>query len=280
MYRKINKYFIGKPAIDGAGVNLYRTFGYPDIPEFDPFLMMDFFDSKNPEDYIKGFPWHPHRGIETITYLIEGEIAHEDSMGNKGVIKAGDCQWMRAGSGILHQEMPQASNQMLGVQIWLNLSKNEKMTESKYRDITKDMIPVYESKDYKVHIIAGEFGGLKGVLENITTQPSFFDIELNSNSEFIYKLDSSFNAYAFLIRGKAAFDEDIEKLISFPNGVLYEEGDSIKVTTGEKSARFLLLTGKKLNEPIAWGGPIVMNTKEELDIAFTDIKEGSFIKTK
>jgi redox-sensitive bicupin YhaK (pirin superfamily) len=280
MHRKINKYFIGRPAVDGAGVNLYRTFGNSDIPEFDPFLMMDFFDSSNPEDYTKGFPWHPHRGIETITYLIEGEIEHEDSLGNKGVIRAGDCQWMSAGSGILHQEMPQASQQMLGVQIWLNLSKDEKMSEPKYRDITKGMIPIYEGKDYKVHIIAGELEGLKGELENTTTQPSFFDVELNKDSEFIYKIDPSFNAYAFLVRGEAVFDEESEKSISYPNGVLYKQGDSIKVKTGEKPARFLLLTGKKLNEPVAWGGPIVMNTKEELDIAFRDIKEGIFIKNK
>ncbi len=280
MYRKINKYFMGSPAVDGAGVKLIRTFGRNEIPDFDPFLMMDFFDSKNPEDYIKGFPWHPHRGIETITYLIEGAIEHEDSLGNKGRIDAGDCQWMSAGSGILHQEMPQASEQMLGVQIWLNLSKEDKMSEPKYRDITKDMIPVYESNDYKVHIIAGEFGGLKGELENITTKPSFFDIELNKDSVFEYKMESDFNAYAFLIRGEANFDEQNEKMVSYPNGVLFKEGDTIRVKTGEKPARFLLLTGKKLNEPVAWGGPIVMNTKEELDLAFREIKEGTFIKNK
>lgn len=280
MQRKINKYFMGSPAVDGAGVKLIRTFGRNEIPDFDPFLMMDFFDSNNPKDYIKGFPWHPHRGIETITYLIDGAIEHEDSLGNKGRINAGDCQWMSAGSGILHQEMPQSSEQMLGVQIWLNLSKKDKMSEPKYRDITNDMIPVFESKDYRVHIIAGEFEGLKGELENITTKPSFFDVELNANSMFEYSLEYDFNAYAFLVRGEANFDEHNEKMISYPNGVLFTEGDTIKVKTGEEAARFLLLIGKKLNEPVSWGGPIVMNTKEELDLAFREIKEETFIKNK
>lgn len=279
MQRKINKYFMGSPAVDGAGVNLIRTFGRNEIPDFDPFLMMDFFDSKDPNDYIKGFPLHPHRGIETITYLIEGAIEHEDSLGNKGRINAGDCQWMSAGSGILHQEMPQASEQMLGVQIWLNLSKKDKMSEPKYRDITKEMIPVFESKDYKVHIIAGEYEGLKGQLENITTKPSFFDVELNKNSIFEYKIESDFNAYAFLVRGQASFDES-EKMVSYPNGVLFSEGDTIRIKTGDKAARFLLLTGKKLNEPVAWGGPVVMNTRGELELAFREIKEGTFIKNK
>jgi len=280
MQRKIKKYFMGSPAVDGAGVSLIRTFGRNEIPDFDPFLMMDFFDSKDPNDYTRGFPWHPHRGIETITYLIKGAIEHEDSLGNKGRINAGDCQWMSAGSGILHQEMPQASDEMLGVQIWLNLSKADKMSDPKYRDITKDKIPVYESDDYKVHIIAGEFEGLKGELKNITTKPSFFDVELKENSVFEYNIDPNYNAYAFLVRGKANFDEENEGMVSYPNGVLFTQGDLIRVKTGNEGARFLLLTGKKLDEPVAWGGPVVMNTREELDLAFKQIREGTFIKNK
>lgn len=278
MDRKIKRYFMGRQAKDGAGVSLYRTFGYYEIPDFDPFLMMDFFDSTNPEDYIKGFPWHPHRGIETVTYLIHGAIEHGDSLGNKGVIRDGDCQWMTAGSGILHQEMPQESPQMLGVQIWFNLSKKEKMTEPKYRDITKEMIPVYEEESYTVHIVAGEYGGKKGPMEAIETKPSFFDVELKENSEFVYRVDYDFNAFAFLVRGEANFNVEKEEMISYPNGVLFTEGDTIRVKTGKSPARFLLLTGKKLNEPVAWGGPIVMNTKEELDLAFKELKEGIFIK--
>ncbi|WIV13726.1 pirin family protein [Proteiniborus sp. MB09-C3] len=279
MDRKIKKYFIGRPSQDGAGVKLYRTFGYYEIPEYDPFLMMDFFDSTNPDEYIKGFPWHPHRGIETVTYLISGRIEHQDSLGNKGVIGDGDCQWMTAGSGILHQEMPKASSRMLGVQIWLNLHKKDKMTSPKYGDITKDMIPVYRDDKEAVHIIAGSYKGLIGPMEGgKEIEPTFFDVELNPNEEFVFNIDSSFNAYAFLIEGEANFDVEEEKIISYPNGVLYEDGDTIRINTKDKAARFLLLAGKKINEPVAWGGPIVMNTKEELSLAFKELDEGTFIK--
>lgn len=279
MDRKIKKYFIGQPARDGAGVNLYRTFGYYEIPDFDPFLMMDFFDSTNPDDYTKGFPWHPHRGIETVTYLVSGKIEHQDSLGNKGTIGDGDCQWMTAGSGILHQEMPKASPRMLGVQVWLNLHAKDKMTPPKYGDITKDMVPVFNGENEIVHIIAGSYEGLIGPMQGgKEIQPTFFDIELKPNSEFVFNLDSSFNAYAFLIEGEANFDTESEKIISYPNGVLYESGDTIKINTRDKEARFLLLAGKKINEPVSWGGPIVMNTKEELNLAFKELDEGTFIK--
>lgn len=280
MYRKIKKYFTGAKKEDGAGVKLRRTFGYHDTPEFDPFLMMDFFDSTNPDDYIKGFPWHPHRGIETITYLIKGEIEHGDSMGNKGVIKNGQCQWMTAGSGILHQELPQESPEMLGVQVWLNLAANNKMTAPQYGDITEDMIPVYEDENKKVHIIAGNYKGLDGEITRKDTKPIFLDVELKVNSEFLFDLDYEFNSYAFLIRGEANFSPEKENYVSYPQGVLYKNGDKIKVNTGNKSARFLLLAGEKLNEPIAWGGPIVMNTREELKIASRDLKEDNFVKDK
>ena len=280
MDRKVKKYFMGRPGRDGAGVNLIRTFGNQEIPDFDPFLMMDFFDSTNPDDYTKGFPWHPHRGIETVTYLIHGEIEHGDSLGNKGLIRDGDCQWMTAGSGILHQEMPQASPQMLGVQVWLNLASKDKMTEPRYRDITKDIVPVYEGENFKVHLVAGAYGDKMGPMEAIETKPSFFDVELEPNSEFAYELDKDFNAYAFLIRGEAVFDMDKQNLVSFPNGVLFDSGDTIRVKTKEKPARFLLLSGKKLNEPVEWGGPIVMNTREELQLAFQELNQGTFIKKK
>ena len=279
MDKKIKKYFIGRPAQDGAGVKLYRTFGYHEIPEFDPFLMMDFFDSTNPDDYTKGFPWHPHRGIETVTYLVSGKIEHQDSLGNKGTIGNGDCQWMKAGSGILHQEMPKASPKMLGVQIWLNIPAKDKMTPPKYGDITVDMIPVYKDEKEIVHIIAGKYKGFVGPMQGGTEiEPTFFDVELNANEEFVFNIDDSFNAYAFLIEGEANFDVEKEKIISYPNGVLYETGDTIRINTKDKAARFLLVAGKKINEPIAWGGPIVMNTKEELNLAFKELDEGTFIK--
>lgn len=278
MDRKIKKYIKGRETKDGAGVRLRRVFGYSEIPELDPFLMMDFFDSTDSDDYIKGFPWHPHRGIETVTYLISGKIEHEDSIGSKGVINNGDCQWMTAGSGILHQEMPKPSPKMLGAQIWINLPKKDKMTEPQYRDIRKEIIPVYEDESIKTHIIAGKYKDLKGPLEVIETDPTFLDVELEENSEFILKTDPSYKAFSFLVEGQGNFNVEKEEIVSAPMGVLYDEGNTIRINTKDKKARLFILTGKPLNEEIAWGGPIVMNTREELDLAFRELKENEFIK--
>ena len=280
MYRKVKTYFEGRETTDGAGVKLRRCFGYHQIPDFDPFLMMDFFDSTDPEDYKHGFPWHPHRGIETVTYLIKGEIEHGDSIGNSGVIRDGQCQWMTAGSGVLHQELPQPTEEMLGVQVWLNLAADNKMNEPQYGDITEDMIPVYEDEEKKVHIIAGEYKGLSGEIQRADTKPTFFDVELAAEAEFTFELPVDFNAYAFLIRGEANFEPEKDNFKEYPQGVLYENGSNIKVKTAENKARFLLLAGKKLEEPIAWGGPIVMNTREELARASKDLDNGQFIKNK
>lgn len=278
MHRVIKKYIPGQRTQDGAGVKLRRVFGNPEIPELDPFLMMDFFDSRDSDDYIKGFPWHPHRGIETVTYLISGKIEHGDSIGSEGTINDGDCQWMTAGSGILHQEMPKPCDRMLGAQIWINLPEKDKMTGPKYRDIRKDIIPVYEEEGLKVHIIAGNYKGEKGPLEVIRTDPSFFDVELAPDQEFVLETKAGYKVFAFLVEGEANFNVEKEDLLSGPMGVLYEDGESIKVNTKDKEARFFLLMGKPLNEPIAWGGPIVMNTREELDLAFRELKENTFIK--
>lgn len=279
MERKIKRYFAGVPSMDGAGVRLTRMFGYNDIEDFDPFLMMDFFDSTNPEDYIKGFPWHPHRGIETVTYLIAGKMKHEDSLGNRGVIEGGDCQWMTAGSGILHQEIPKESPLMLGIQLWINLPKKDKMTKPNYGNISKEMIPVYSDDKMKIHIIAGEYKGLVGPVPGVKdVEPIFLDVELEADSEFVFNIEPKFTAFAFLIRGEANFNVEKEEIVSYPKVVLYEEGETIKVNTKEKPARFLLIAGKKLKEPVAWGGPIVMNTKEEVEIAFKELRENKFIK--
>ncbi|NMA85315.1 MAG: pirin family protein [Epulopiscium sp.] len=278
MMRKVKEYFIGRAGRDGAGVNLFRTFGYHEIPKFDPFLMMDFFDSTNPEDYIKGFPWHPHRGIETVTYLIYGEIQHEDSIGNKGTIRDGDCQWMTAGSGIMHQEMPQASPKMLGVQLWVNLPKKDKMTVPKYRDILENMIPKYEDEKQIVRVLAGSFQELQGPISGLDTEPIFLDISLQPNEKFEYFLNADFKAFTFLVEGQAVLDVQEGDIRMAPIGALYESGSSIQVYTKNQHARFFLIAGKPLEEPIAWGGPIVMNTKEELDLAFKELDEGVFIK--
>ena len=278
MYREIKEYIEGVKTQDGAGVKLRRVFGSTEIPKLDPFLMMDFFDSTDSNDYIKGFPWHPHRGIETVTYLISGKIEHGDSIGSEGVINDRDCQWMTAGSGILHQEMPKPCKRMLGAQIWINLPEKDKMTEPKYRDIRSNMIPLHEEDGIGVNIIAGEYKDLKGPLEVIETDPSFFDIEIESGKEFILETNPSYKVFAFLVEGEANFNTDKEKYISSPMGVLYEEGDRIKINTKDKSARIFLLMGKPLNEPVAWGGPIVMNTQEELNLAFRELREDKFIK--
>lgn len=276
--RKVKRYFNGKPSVDGAGVRLNRIFGYYDVEAFDPFLMMDFFNSTNPEDYVKGFPWHPHRGIETVTYLVKGEIEHEDSIGNKGTILDGDCQWMTAGSGIMHQEMPKTSDRMLGIQLWVNLPQKDKMTEPKYRDIRKETIPEYKDESMTVRVVAGKYMGLEGPIKGLDVEPIFLDVELKPNQEFIYSLGSDLNAFAFVMKGEGNFNSEKEELISVATGVLYGEGDFIKINAKNNSVRFLLIVGKPLKESIAWGGPIVMNTKEELDIAFREIKEGTFIK--
>ena len=276
--RTINKYIEGINTVDGAGVRLRRIFARAEAEELDPFLMMDFFDSNNPDDYVRGFPWHPHRGIETVTYLISGEIDHRDSIGSQGTIGDGDCQWMTAGSGILHQEMPKPSEHFLGTQIWLNLPQNDKMTEPKYRDIKNEIIPVVEEEDKKVHIIAGVYNGEKGPLEVTETDPTFLDIELDSNSEFSIETNPAYTAFAYLLQGEADFNVESSELVNAPMGILFDSGNSINIKTGDKNARIFLLIGKPLGEPIAWGGPIVMNTSEELDLAFQELRNDTFIK--
>ncbi len=206
MYRKVKEYFKGEPGQDGAGVKLRRCFGYYDIPKFDPFLMMDFFDSKNPEDYIKGFPLHPHRGIETITYLISGEIDHRDTLGNQGKIKDGDCQWMRAGSGILHEEMPQPSQHMLGTQIWLNMPRDKKMTEPHYRNIESSMIPEYREEGLTVLALAGSYENIEGPVKLEGIEPVFLDIELAPEREFVYRAQEGKNYFAYGVSGSLAFE--------------------------------------------------------------------------
>lgn len=277
--RTIKEYFVGKNAVDGNGVRLKRCFGYYEIPKFDPFLLLDFFDSKNPEDYIKGFPWHPHRGISTITYLVSGEIEHQDSLGHKGLIKDGQCQWMNAGSGILHQEMPRASEHMLGSQIWLNLPREDKMQDPEYRDISEDMVRLVEEEGIQVRIIAGEYGGVKGPIILEKTRPIYLDISLDENTKFEYKVSEDLNIFAFVIQGEVNFNPKSERFIEKGVGVLYEmDGKKIGFNTGDEKGRVLLLAGKPLREEIAWGGPIVMNTKEELSQAFDELDKGTFIK--
>lgn len=276
--RTIKRIVTGKNSMDGAGVKLVRVFGYHDVLDFDPFLMLDAFDSTNPDDYTKGFPWHPHRGIETVTYLIQGNIEHGDSLGNKGSILNGDCQWMTAGSGIIHQEMPKSSKRMLGVQLWLNLPAKDKMTAPKYRDITNEKIPVIHDEDYTVRIISGTYNGKEGALQGDYVKPLFMDVELKGNHQWAIETEKEDNLFIYIIQGEGCFGEVGDDYISEKHAVLFHEGDRLFVKASNNGIRFLFFSGKPLKEPIAWGGPIVMNTKAELDQAFKDIDENTFIK--
>jgi quercetin 2,3-dioxygenase len=276
--RRINKVITGQRATDGAGVRLVRVIGHNDVKEFDPFLMLDAFDSTNPEDYTKGFPWHPHRGIETVTYLIQGDIEHGDSLGNKGSILSGDCQWMTAGSGIIHQEMPKASNRMLGVQLWLNLPAKDKMTKPQYRDILSSKIPVIEENGHKVHIISGSYKGKAGALQGDYVKPLFMDIELKEGNAWSLEVEKDATLFVYIVSGEGCFEQNAKEYISEKHAVLFNEGDTFYAKAYGKGIRFLLLSAKPLKEPIAWGGPIVMNTKEELNQAFKEIEYGTFIK--
>lgn len=276
--RTVRKIMAGKNATDGAGVKLVRVFGYNNTNEFDPFLMLDAFDSTNPDDYTKGFPWHPHRGIETITYLISGDIEHRDSLGNKGSILDGDCQWMTAGSGIIHQEMPKPSERLLGAQLWLNLSAKDKMTAPKYREIKKENIPVIDEGDAKVHIIAGTHNGNLGAIQGDHVAALYMDVEVKADGEWSFETEKESNLFIYIVLGEGRFDPNGQDSISEKQAVLFNEGDKFWVKASNKGIRFLLMSGKPLKEPIAWGGPLVMNTQEELDQAFKELNDGTFIK--
>jgi redox-sensitive bicupin YhaK (pirin superfamily) len=282
MNRKIETVLKSKPTIEGAGVHLKRAFGYHEVPLLDPFLLLDDFHSDNPADYIAGFPWHPHRGIETVTYMLQGTVEHGDSMGNKGVIFPGDVQWMTAGSGIIHQEMPKGDNgRMWGFQLWVNLPSTHKMMEPRYREVKKEQIPeVSMGENVKIRVISGEIENTKGPVRDIIVDPEYLDITLAPDTEFEHSIKKGYRAFAYVTEGSGYFDPDKRKLIDIEHLVIFKDGDTVKISTDDKSLRFLLVSGKPLGEPVAWYGPIVMNTQEELDIAFEEYRNGTFIKHK
>ncbi|THB78229.1 MAG: pirin family protein [Desulfobacteraceae bacterium] len=276
--RKIKRILTRQPVMEGAGVHLNRVFGYHEAPAFDPFLMLDDFRSDTPEHYLKGFPWHPHRGIETITYVLKGDVEHGDSLGNKGTISSGDVQWMTAGSGIVHQEMPKgdAKGSMHGFQLWANLPASQKMMPPKYRDITSDKIPEVHTRDgVRIKVIAGDVNGEKGPMDDVVIDPEFLDCTVPGKQTYTHDVDPGYTAFIYVIDGNGTTDGK-----GLGNGtlVLYGKGDYLTVTASDTPVRFLLLTGKPLKEPVAWRGPIVMNTQEELETAFQEYREGTFIK--
>ncbi len=265
----------GAVQYDGAGVKLVRVIGYHDVKEFDPFLMLDAFDATDPKDYIKGFPWHPHRGIETVTYLIEGEIEHGDSMGNKGSINDGCCQWMTGGSGIIHQEMPKPSNLMLGTQLWINLPKKHKMTDPAYRDIRPPQIPVVKGEGKEVRVISGTYEDVSGPEQGDYVRTLYLDVKLEKGTEFTLTLDPEHTLFIYLVQGSV---HTAEQEVPYHRAILFGEGDTLSLKAGDEGARIFLYSAKPLGEPIAWAGPIVMNTSEELAVAQRELRDGTFIK--
>ena len=298
--RKIQKVIKSKPTLEGAGVHLKRAFGFGEVHGFDPFLLLDDFRSDTPEHYLKGFPWHPHRGIETITYILNGKVEHGDSMGNKGVIGPGDVQWMTAGSGIIHQEMPKGdeTGRMGGFQLWANLPASHKMMEPRYRDVTSSQIPeVSAGNGVKIKVICGEVEGTKGPVRDIVTDPEYLDVTVPAGTKFTHPTQLGHTVFAYVIEGKARFcreenpfDYEVEGVNYFDlqrnpfvdNGslVLFGDGERVVVSTEEEPVRFLLISGKPIGEPVAWYGPIVMNTQRELQIAFDELNNDTFIKHK
>lgn len=280
--RRIKSITKSRPTIEGAGVHLKRVFGYHEIPKLDPFLLLDHFGTNNPDDYIRGFPWHPHRGIETVTYMLDGMMEHGDSMGNSGVISSGDVQWMTAGGGIIHQEMPKVfQGFMRGFQLWVNLPTSQKMMEPRYRDVKSNQIPDVElDQGVKVKIISGEINRTKGPVEDIVVDPEYLDITVTAGSEFVHNYNSGYKVFAYAIEGWGYFDTKVDEKIEAEHLVVFDDGESVKIKAPEEELRFLLISGKPINEPVAWYGPIVMNTQEQLKLAFEEYENGTFIKHK
>ncbi|MFQ5587707.1 MAG: pirin family protein [Nitrospiria bacterium] len=280
MLRKIKKILNAKPTVEGAGVRLKRVFGNPEMPLFDPFLLMDDFHSDTPEDYMAGFPMHPHRGIETITYMIHGAVTHRDSMGNEGTIHSGDIQWMTAGSGVIHEEMPQKSaSELWGFQLWANLPAAQKMMPPRYQDVPAKKVPsVFPQEGVEIKVICGEVNGVKGPVREIITEPEYLDIAIQPRTVFKYAVRPGDTVFAYVMAGEAVFGDGASSAVGQEHAVLFEDGDTLHIATNEASVRFLLVSGKPIGEPVAWYGPIVMNTDAEIKTALKEYQSGTFLK--
>jgi len=281
--RTIKKIIHSKPTIEGAGVHLNRVFGFHETHLFDPFLLLDDFRSEDPSRYLAGFPWHPHRGIETITYVIDGSVEHGDSMGNKGVISAGDTQWMTAGSGIIHQEMPRGdpAGRMGGFQLWANLPRSHKMMDPRYRDIKRAQVPEVKLENgATVRIICGSMGKHTGPVKDVVIDPEYLDVTVPAGKEFTHDTRRGHTVLAYVIEGAGQFDKEKSGKVRNGSLCLYEDGDRCEISADKEPVRFLLISGKPINEPVAWYGPIVMNTEEELETAFEEYRNGTFLKHK
>lgn len=279
MIRKLELTVNSQTVIEGAGVKLQRVFGYPRRGLLDPFLMLDHFGSANPVDYMAGFPWHPHRGIETVTYMLQGKVEHEDSKGNKGLIEEGGIQWMTAGKGILHQEMPQKCDcHLSGIQLWVNLPGKSKLMEPRYQDISADQVPELDWKGIKVRVLAGKFAGAVGPVKDIIVKPNFLDLTVPPQTEQTIRVPLGHTAFVYVFEGSGYFSTGKEKRVRAGTMAKLVDGDQVYFASGSKQLRFIFASGKPLNEPIEWRGPIVMNTKEELYQAFEEYHNGEFAK--
>jgi hypothetical protein len=279
--RAIERVLRAYATVEGAGVRLHRAFGYYEVPQFDPFLMLDDFRSNKTEEYLAGFPLHPHRGIETVTYMLAGTVDHEDSMGNAGSIGAGDVQWMTAGSGVIHQEMPRpVKGRMGGFQLWVNLPRADKMMDPRYQEIKSDVIPVFSPRnDIDIRVIAGRLNGITGPVRGIVTDPEFLDISLGPDTVFTHPVKPGSTALAYVIGGEGTFDSREGHRMSNRDLILFGDGSSVWARSSGAGMRFLFFCGKPIGEPVAWRGPIVMNTREELRRAFREYADGTFIRT-
>jgi quercetin 2,3-dioxygenase len=298
--RAVKKIIQSKPTLEGAGVHLRRAFGFGNTKDFDPFLLLDDFRNDVPEDYLAGFPWHPHRGIETITYVLAGTVDHGDSIGNRGTIGAGDVQWMTAGSGIIHQEMPKGDHagRMHGFQLWGNLPSSLKMTAPRYQEVKAKEIPELKDDDGShVRVVCGDFWGMKGPVEGVAADPIYLDVSVPAGRRKKFAVEITRHAFAYVFGGSGKFcnasgplavpTEPVGWLDTHPPAqvdnrslVLFDRGDELEVQAGEDGIRFLLVSGKPIDEPVAWYGPIVMNTQQQLQRAFEELQEGTFLKSE
>jgi len=290
MFRRVRLVQKGRTVLEGAGVRLTRVFGSPTTAHlFDPFLLLDDFGSRDPQDYIAGFPWHPHRGFETVTYLLKGEVHHEDSTGTRGIIRTGEVQWMTAGSGIFHAEMPRPARlddrtedpELRGFQLWVNLPSDLKMTVPTYQHLTAGRIPeVVRPDGGRVRVIAGRFDTAEGPVRNSAVDARYLDVWLPADGEFLYEIPQGYTALAYVVEGEAQLDPlYLGDRVGARHLVLYERvGEAVRVRTWDKPVRFLLIAGRPIDEPVAWYGPIVMNTPDELARALEDLRRGTFVR--
>jgi redox-sensitive bicupin YhaK (pirin superfamily) len=279
--RSVLREQMSKPTTEGAGVRLRRAFGHAEAGDLDPFLMLDHFRSSDPQDYQAGFPFHPHRGIETVTYMISGEVEHEDSLGHRGVIGPGDVQWMTAGSGILHQEMPRRTKgELHGFQLWVNLPRASKMMPPRYRELRAGDIPLIPiEQGVEVKLISGALEGRQGPVVDLMVRVRLMDVRLGPETDLTLQLPPRDHAFAYVYEGSAHFEEGSKHAVEANHVAILGGGDEIWAKAGQRGCRFLLAHGEAIGEPIAWGGPIVMNTRQELDQAFEEIRRGTFIKS-